>query len=147
MFRETSYIHDDPLSVVGIEEDFVVKQIVSVVCFGAVVLSVQAADRESCTVEICREAATVQEVRQMPVEWAFMGADSIRFRVPEPVAYEVVLTSMTGKVLSSKSGIAQEGWQTCAIPPAVASQVCILRIKIGCQLVVAGKMMWPAGKV
>ena len=85
--------------------------------------------------------------KPVPVEWRFNNANDFEFSVPTPMNYEILLTTLRGDVVKSYRGIAREGWQDFDLTSSSQNGACILRIKIGCQLLVAGKIVWPVGKV
>ena len=99
------------------------------------------------SVRVSREGPVSAAFRPVPVQWNLIGRDSLRFWVAEPVSYEILVTTITGKAIRSIRGMAREGWQNFDLSAASQSGACILRIKVGFQLVVAGKVLWPAGKV
>ena len=97
------------------------------------------------TVQVSREGSGA--FQPVPVLWNLSGRDSLNFHVAEPVSYEISVTTIHGKVVRSIRGTAHEGWQSFDLSAANQPGACILRIKVGCQLVVAGKILWPAAKV
>ncbi len=97
------------------------------------------------SVQINRSDSAVE--KPVPIEWKITDSGDFQFSVQTPVSYELQLTTLRGEALKNYHGIAHEGWQSFDLAANAQSGACILRIKIGSQLVVLGKLAWPNGKV
>ena len=76
--------------------------------------------------------------------WRIVGGSTVCFRVPDDQPWEAVVMTLDGRILRHLNSNNIGGWRSLEIPEArECGNACILRIKLGNQLVVAGKVLWP----